>query len=75
MANTKNLKGAARKNAKRQLRKKYKATYMELSLKDRKKLRKYEGGGGLRQFLVSLEKEKQEAATKAEPKKEAEKSE
>jgi len=64
MANTKNLDPAARRKAKKEIRKKNKKLYHDLTFKQLKKLRAFEGGG-FKQFLTSLEKEKEEETAQA----------
>ena len=56
MANTKSLDRAARRKAKKEMRKKNKELYHNLTFKQIKKLRSFEGGG-FKQFLASVEKE------------------
>jgi len=65
MANTKNLDQAARRKAKKEMRGKNKKLFHDLTFKQLKKFRAFEGGG-FKQFLASLEKEKEEEPAKAE---------
>ena len=64
MANTKNLDRKARRKAKRKARARTKQEYLELTLQQKKKLRKFEGS--FKQFLAEQAKEAQEQAKAAE---------
>ena len=63
MANTKNLDPKARKKAKREKRLEFKAKLLNLSVKERKELRKFEGTA--HQFFAAKEQEKKKAAQAA----------
>ncbi len=57
MANTKDLDRKTRRKVKRQQRAQTKQEYQQLTLQQKKKLRKFDGS--FKQFLAELEKEKQ----------------
>ena len=63
MANTKNLDPKARKQAKRKMRNDQKQQLLQLTLRERKQLRKFEGT--TKQFLTELEAKKRQAAAAA----------